>query len=219
MRYLCAGHHPDHDRICTFRRRNFEAVAGAFIEVLELAREMRLLQLGCVSLDGTHLRASASKDKNVTYERGSPIHRPPLFPSASSAGQLRAQVRGDVAELLQQAEAADREDQDPQKLPAEIARRAKLLAKMDQACAQMEARAQREGSAKGPAPKPPQETPEPDEQINLTDPDAHLMRKSKRESYTQSYNCHAGSPARRPPYSPPPPRWWMPMASSSWASA
>ena len=195
VRYLCADHHPDHDTICTFRRRNFEAVAGAFVEVLELAREMKLLKLGCVSLDGTHLKASASKDKNVTYER---------------AGQLREQLRLDVAGLLQQAEAADREDQDPQKLPEEIARREKLLEKMDQACAQLEARAEaraeaeradyerkvaaraaREGSAKGPEPKPPKDTPEPDEQINLTDPDAHLMRKSQRESYTQSYNAQA----------------------------
>lgn len=195
VRYLCADHHPDHDTICTFRRRNFEAVAGAFVEVLELAREMKLLKLGCVSLDGTHIHASASKDKNVTYER---------------AGQLREQLRGDVQELLAQAEAADREDQDPQKLPEEIARREKLLRKMDEACAQIEARAKaraqaeradyerkvaaragREGSAKGPEPKPPKDTPEPDEQINLTDSDAHLMRKSKRESYTQSYNCQA----------------------------
>jgi len=53
------------------------------------------------------------------------------------------------------------------------------------------AREQREGSAKGPKPKPPQATPEPDEQINLTDPDARLMRKSKREGYTQSYNAQA----------------------------
>jgi transposase len=195
VRYLCAGHHPDHDTICTFRRNNFEAMAGAFVEVLELARELKLLQLGCVSLDGTHLRASASKDKNVTYER---------------AGQLREQLRLDVAELLRQAEAADREDQDPQRLPAEIARREKLRQKMDEACAQIEtrararaeaeradyerkvaARAAREGSAKGPEPKPPKDTPEPDEQINLTDVDAHLMRKSKRESYTQSYNAQA----------------------------
>jgi transposase len=195
VRYLCAGHHPDHDTICDFRRRNFEAVARAFVEVLELAREMKLLRLGCVSLDGTHLRASASKDKNVTYER---------------AGQLREQLRLDVAELLAQAEKADREDQDPQKLPEEIARREKLLEKMERARAQLEARAKaraqaeradyerkvaaragREGSSKGPEPKPPKETPEPDEQINLTDPDAHLMRKSKRESYTQSYNAQA----------------------------
>jgi len=53
------------------------------------------------------------------------------------------------------------------------------------------ARAERQGSAKGPEPKPPRDTPEPDEQINLTDPDARLMRKSKRESYTQSYNAQA----------------------------
>jgi len=195
VRYLCAGTHPDHDTICTFRRQNLAAVAAAFVDVLELAREMKLLKLGGVSLDGTHLKASASKDKNVTYER---------------ACQLRAQLRLDVDELLAQAEASDREDADPQKLPKEIARREKLLGKMAAACAQLEARAQaraereraeyerkvaaraeRPGSAKGPAPKPPRETPEPDEQINLTDPDARLMRKSKREGYTQSYNAQA----------------------------
>jgi len=195
VRYLCADTHPDHDTICTFRRTNFEAVAAAFLEVLELARELKLLRLGTVSLDGTHLKASASKDKNVTYER---------------AQQLREQLRLDVAGLLQQAEQTDRQDEDPQKLPDEIARRNKLLQKMDAACAQLELRAkaraeveraeyerkvaardQREGSNKGPAPKPPRATPERDEQINLTDADAHLMRKSKREGYTQSYNAQA----------------------------
>jgi hypothetical protein len=101
-------------------------------------------------------------------------------------------------------------DEDPQQLPKEIARREKLLAKMDAACAQLEARAharaeqeradyegklaareQRAGSAKGPVPQPPSDTPAPDEQINLTDPDARLMRKNKREGYTQSYNAQA----------------------------
>ena len=195
VRYLCADTHPDHDTLCTFRRNNLEAVAAAFVDVLELARELRLLKLGCVSLDGTHIRASASKDKNVTYQR---------------ACELRAQLRLDVDALLAQAEASDREDTDPQALPKEIARREKLLGKMDTACAQLEARAQaraeveraeyerkvaaraeREGSAKGPEPKPPRATPEPDEQINLSDPDARLMRKSKREGYTQSYNAQA----------------------------
>jgi hypothetical protein len=79
-------------------------VAAAFGDVLELARELRLLKLGCVSLDGTHLRASASKDQNVTYQR---------------AGELRTQLRLDVDELLAQAERSDREDSDPQALPAE----------------------------------------------------------------------------------------------------
>ena len=195
VRYLTADTHPDHDTICTFRRNNFDAIAAAFVDVLELAQELKLLQLGTVSLDGTHLKASASKDKNVTYAR---------------AQQLRTQLRQDVNDLLAQAERADQTSDDPQALPQAIARREKLLAKMDAACARLEARAQaralaeradyeakvaaraqRAGSAKGPAPKPPVATPAPDEQINLTDPDARLMRKSKRESYTQSYNCQA----------------------------
>jgi hypothetical protein len=112
VRYLCADTHPEHDTICTFRRNNLEAVAAAFVDGLELARELRLLKLGCVSLDGTHLRASASKDQNVTCER---------------ASQLRAQLRLDVDARLAQAEASDREETDPQALPAEIARREKLL--------------------------------------------------------------------------------------------
>lgn len=195
VRYLTADTHPDHDTICAFRRNNLEAIAAAFVDVLELAQELKLLSLGTVSLDGTHIRASASKDKNVTYQR---------------AQQLRTQLRQDVKELLQQAEAADQRAEDPQRLPQEIARREKLRQKMDKACARLEqrakaraeqervdyerkvaARAQREGSAKGPEPQLPKDTPEPEAQINLTDPDARLMRKSKREGYTQSYNCQA----------------------------
>lgn len=195
VRYLCADTHPDHDTICAFRRNNVEAIAAAFVEVLELAREMKLLRLGAVSVDGTHITASASKDKNVTYER---------------AGQLRAQLRLDVDELMRQAEQADRREEDPQKLPEEIARREKLLRKMDEACTRLEQRAkdradaeradyegkvverdQREGRRKGPKPKPPSGRPGNDEQINLSDPDARLMRKSKRDSYTQSYNAQA----------------------------
>ena len=195
VRFLCANRHPDHDSICAFRRQNLDAIAAAFVDVLELARELKLLKLGTVSLDGTHIKASASKDKNVTYQR---------------AQELRTQLRQDVQQLLEQAESADQKSEDPQKLPKEIARREKLLAKMDTACAALEARAQaraeveraeyekklaareqREGSAKGPVPQPPRDTPEPDEQINLTDAESNLMRKSKREGYTQSYNAQA----------------------------
>ena len=194
VRYLTADTHPDHDTICAFRRNNMEAIAKAFVEVLELARELQLLKLGIVSLDGTHIKANASKDKNLTYER---------------AQQLRSQLKQDVQGLLQQAEQADQKDEDPQQLPAEIGRREKLLAKMEAACAQLEARAQaraqaeraeyerkvaqrqeREPSRRGPPPKPPQASnPGPNEQINLTDADARIMRKSQRESFQQSYNA------------------------------
>ncbi|HSY20088.1 MAG TPA: IS1182 family transposase [Candidatus Acidoferrales bacterium] len=182
VRYLTADTHPDHDTICAFRRNNLAAIAAAFVDVLELAKELQLLSLGMVSLDGTHLKANASKDKNVTYQR--------------------------AQELLHQAERADQPDQDPQPLPKELARREKLLEKMELACTRLEARAQARAAAQraeyerkvtarqerggaGPRPKPPSATPAPDEQINLTDPDARLMRKSKREGYTQSYNAQA----------------------------
>jgi transposase len=193
VRYLTADTHPDHDTICAFRRHNLEAIATAFVDVLELARELQLLQVGMVSIDGTHIQASAAKDKNLTYER---------------AQQLRFQLRQDVDQLLQQAEQADIKDEDPQKLPQEIARREKLLEKMEKACAQLEARArtraqaeraeyerkvavreQREGCARGAPPKPPETSPGPKEQINLTDADARLMRKNARDRYTQSYHA------------------------------
>ena len=193
VRYLTADTHPDHDTICAFRRHNLAAIARAFVDVLELARELKLLQVGVVSLDGTHIKANASKDKNLTYER---------------AQQLRTQLQQDVAQLLQQAEQADQREEDPQRLPREIARREKLLAKMEAACAQLEARAQaraqaeraeyerklaerqqREPGHQGAPPKAPEAGVEPKEQINLTDADARIMRKSRRESFSQSYNA------------------------------
>ncbi len=69
LRQLTSGAHPDHDTICKFRRENFEAFRGSFVDVLELARELKLLKLGNVSLDGTPLTANASIDPNVSYQR------------------------------------------------------------------------------------------------------------------------------------------------------
>jgi len=196
VRYLTADTHPDHDTICTFRRENVEAVSEALLGVLQLAREMGVLKVGRVSVDGTHIAANASKDRNVRYDR---------------AGELDEQLQADIAELMQQAEQADRSDEeDGQKLPDAVARRQTLRAKMQKAREQLEARArrqaeaeraayerklaereQRQGRSKGPAPKPPDPTPRDDQQVNLTDPDSGLMRKSKRSSYTQSYNAQA----------------------------
>ena len=197
VRYLTADTHPDHDTICKFRREHFEAIGEAFLQVLQLARELGLLKVGTVSVDGTQLAANASKDRNVRYDH---------------AGQLESQLRLDIAELMQEAERTDRsEDDDGQSLPDEIARRQKLRAKMQQARVQLERQAQaraeaaqaeyerklaereqRTGRRKARLPQPPAPscaTPDPQEQTNLTDPDSRLMRKSKRSSYTQSYNA------------------------------
>ena len=194
VRFLTANTHPDHDTICTFRRENFEAVSEAFLEVLQLARALRILKVGTVSVDGTHIKANASKDKNVRYDR---------------AGELDRQLQQDIAELLQQAEQTDRgEDNDGHSIPKEIARRERLVAKMQKAREDLEKRAKAraasepadyerkvrdrdERASKGKKIKPPKDTPDDREQTNLTDPESRLMRKSKREGYTQSYNSQA----------------------------
>jgi hypothetical protein len=99
--------------------------------VLLLARESGILQLGTVSIDGTKIDANASKIRSVRYDR---------------ATALRAKLAADIAALTAAAEAADAEDSDPQALPAEIARREALKAKLDAACARLEAE---EGTGRG----------------------------------------------------------------------
>jgi len=193
-RFIAANTHPDHDTIATFRRLNKAAFEAAFLEVLLLARESGLLRLGTVSIDGTKIDANASKIRSVRYDR---------------AQALRDKLAADIAELTKKAEAADAADEDPQALPAEIARRQALKEKLDAACARLEAEAKARAEAerpdyeekkavyeakkgrRGQPPKPPEETPPPDRQSNLTDPDSQLMRKSKHHEYRQAYNAQA----------------------------
>jgi len=201
VRYLTGNHHPDHDTICTFRRNNFTAISEAFVDVLELAKELKLLKLGNIALDGTHIKANASIDKNVTYER---------------AVEIREQLQLDIAELMNQAEKADQKESDSQKLPEEIARREKLVAKMDGAIEALKKRAvKQEEQAKenyqknlerrkkhkaktgkkprGYEPKEPRIKPEDsNQQCNLSDPESRVMRKNLRSGYTQSFNAQAG---------------------------
>ena len=189
VRLVAANTHPDHDTIATFRRENFEAIAACFLQVLLMAKELKLLKVGIVSVDGTKIDASASITKSVRYDR---------------AKQLVEQLKLDIAELMQQAENADGSGEvDPQRLPQEIARREALRDKLDAACKTLEARAKaraetklrerdkRKGRAKGKQPKAPDDKPKPDEQINLTDADSNIMRKSKRSEYRQAFNAQA----------------------------
>lgn len=193
-RFIAANTHPDHDTIATFRRTNKAAFEAAFLEVLLLARETGILKLGTVSIDGTKIDANASKIRSMRYDR---------------AQALRTKLAADIAELTAKAEAADAQDSDPQALPAEIARREALKEKLDAACARLEAEAKAQAEAERPEyeekkaaydakkgrrgrpPKPPDEMPPPDRQINLTDPDSQLMRKSQAHEYRQAYNAQA----------------------------
>ena len=196
VRFVAANSHPDHDTIATFRRENFAAVSESFLQVLLLAKELKLVKVGVVSVDGSKFEANASKHRSVTYER---------------AGELIDQLKLEIAALMEHAEAADGgADEDPQALPKEIARREALRDQLDAARRRLEAqakaraeaeradyeakvaaRAERKGRTKGKHPKPPDDTPRSDEQSNLSDPDSRLMRKSKRHEYRQAYNAQA----------------------------
>lgn len=195
VRYVTANTHPDHDTICKFRRENLAAVQAGFVEVLLLAKELKLLRVGRVSVDGTKVKANASRRRSIRYDR---------------AVQLREQLRGEVADLLGKAERADSADEvDPQQLPAGLARRARLATQLDAACARPErqakaqaqadqaeyerkaAREKRRGRAKGRRTRPPADTPAAESQVNLTDADSGLMRKNKRSEYQQAYNAQA----------------------------
>ena len=170
VRFVTANTHPDHDTIAAFRRQNRAAFEAAFLDILLIARQAGLLRVGTVSIDGTKIDASASKIRSVRYDR---------------ATELRAKLATDIAQLTTQAEAADAEDHDPQALPAELARREALKAKLDAACERMQDEARAEAEAARPAyeakkaaydakkgrrgrpPKPPEDTPPPERQRPL----------------------------------------------------
>ena len=127
FRFIAANDHPDHDTIATFRRRFLKEIEALFVKVLLLAREMGVLKMGTVALDGTKIHANASRHSALSYEH---------------AGKIEAQLKAEVAELLAKAEAADAvEVPDGMSIPEELARREERLRKIDEARAKIEARA------------------------------------------------------------------------------
>lgn len=172
VRFIAANSHPDHDTIAKFRRDNGSAFEAAFTQLLLLARELGLLKVGMVSVDGTKIDANASKIKSLRYDR---------------ICSLREKLAGDIAELMAKAEAADATDADDGlSLPEEIIRRKRLSAKLDAAARRLEEAAGNDHD--GDDPPPP---PNPGQQTNLTDPDSAIMRKSARHEYRQAYNAQA----------------------------
>jgi transposase len=199
FRFIAANDHPDHDTIATFRRRFLKQIEGLFVQVLELAREMGMLKLGTVALDGTKIHANASRHSALSYEH---------------AGKIEAQLKAEVAELLARAEAADAADvPDGMSIPDELARREERLAKLAEARARIEARAKerferekaeheaklaaREAKAEatgkksgGKPPQPPVEGARPTDQINLTDEASRIMPVAGG-GFEQCYNAQA----------------------------
>ena len=185
FRFMACNRHPDHDTLANFRKRFGGEFESAFVQVLQVARENQLSRFGTVSLDGTKIHANASRHSALSY---------------AHAEKIEAQLRAEVQELMQLAEAADQSSlPDGVRLPEEIKRREDRLAAIAAAKAKIEARAKerhereqaeyqakmsaREVKAKAPGrkpggkpPQPPQAGPHADEQVNLTDEDSRIMK-------------------------------------------
>ena len=198
FRYVAANTHPDHDTLATFRRRFLKEVEELFVQVLVLAREMKLLKLGHIALDGTKIKANASKHSALSW---------------AHANRIEAQLRQEVQTLLTLAEKSDRAlVPDGMDVPAEIARRedrlgaiAKAKLKIEQRAAERHQIEQQEFEAKlakrqaqrdagkkprGNDPEPPEAGPRDGDQVNLTDDESRIM-PSSGGGFEQAFNAQA----------------------------
>ncbi len=199
FRFIAANEHPDHDTIAAFRRRFLQQIGTLFVQVLGVAREMGVLKMGTVALDGTKIHANASRHSALSYEH---------------AGKIEAQLQAEVADLMAKAEAADQADvPDGMSIPEELARREQRLAMIAKARATIEARAKerhareraeheaklatREAKSaatgkkpRGRPPVPPVEGPLPTDQVNLTDEASRIM-PVPGGGFEQCYNAQA----------------------------
>jgi len=201
FRVLAADQHPDHDTIAEFRRRHLEALAALFIQVLRLCQKAGLVKLGHVSLDGTKVRANASKHKAMSYAR-----------MEKNVIELEAEVK----RLLAEAEAIDEaedgrygKDRHGDELPEDLRYKQGRLAKIKEAKEALEREArdraeqqrleqdnkrqQREASGehRGRPPKAPSEKPKGKAQYNFTDPESRIMKDGATKAFEQCYNCQA----------------------------
>jgi len=205
FRVIAAEQHPDHSRISEFRQVHLEALSGLFVQVLQLCQAAGLVKLGHVALDGTKMKANASKHKAMSYER-------------MQKDEQRLQAK--VAELLAGAQKADAEedesygkDRHGDELPEDLRRAKNRLAKIRALKTALEAEAQqqkeeseaasRDNGGDDPPPsansspslpkhKIPvdkQGTPTPKAQRNFTDPESRIMKTG--DGYVQGYNCQA----------------------------
>jgi len=199
VRMLCAGQHPDFRSIGRFRKRHLDALGELFVQALRLCAQAGLVGLGALALDGTKLRANASRHKAMSYERMS-----------KAEGELEgeiAELRARAAELLERAEATDEAEDERfgerrgDELPDELACRESRLAKIREAKAALEAeaaerdrarreQAEREGRRvrRRDDDEPPK--PEPRAQRNFTDSQSKIM-KTADGSFAQCFNAQA----------------------------
>jgi transposase len=181
FKVLAAGNEPDFRTISDFRKIHLSALQGLFEQVLELALESGTVKLGRVSLDGTKVKANASKHKAMSYGR---------------AQEKQRQLREEVQDLLAQAAAADEEEdrrhgnRRGDELPDELRRRTTRLAKIQQAKKVIEQRAREKAAAEGKSAAAVQQAkPGEKDQYNFTDPESRIMKGA--DGFVQGYNAQA----------------------------
>lgn len=202
FRVICAGAHPDHTRISEFRRIHLKAIESLFEQVLKLCAKSKLVKLGHIAIDGTKMKANASKHKAMSYER---------------MKKQEAELKEKVRKLLEAAEAADAEEDAAHgagvrgdELPEELRRSKDRLAKIRAAKAALEAEAkankEREDAVAtksddddtpdGPSALPTHKVPaykdgrpKPKAQRNFTDPDSRIQKAGT--NFVQGYNAQA----------------------------
>jgi transposase len=208
FRYLSADAHPDHDTLSEFRKRHLEALAGLFTQALLLCEKAGLVKLGHVSIDGTKIKANASKHKAMSYAR---------------MGETEQRLKAEIEALLQQAEDVDAAEdarygkgKGGDELPEELARRESRLQKIAQAKAELEQEAREKAERKRieaeaklagrreqeeragkkkrgrepVVPDPEQAQAEAKAQRNFTDPESRIMPDgANKGSFVQGYNA------------------------------
>lgn len=197
---IVAGDPPDFRTISEFRRRHLEGLAALFVQVLRLAEKAGLVKLGHVALDGTKIKANASKHKAMSYDR---------------MRKREAELKAEVDRWLEAAEAADREedklygDRRGDEMPDWVADKQRRLERIRQAKAALEAEAKAaaeaeiavrteaeakrktEGGGKrsGKRPAPVKAEPDGKSQRNFTDPESRIQKT--KDGYIQGYNAQA----------------------------
>jgi len=177
FRVLAAGNEPDFRTIADFRKRHLAALRGFFEQVLQVARDLGTLRVGRIALDGTKVKANASKHKAMSFGRMKDKAR---------------QLRDEVTQLLEQAEATDAaEDAEygadvrGDELPAALQRRESRLQRIREATRALKARAKEDAAAAGQPSDSAQ--PDPKAQYNFTDPESRIMKGP--DGFVQAYNA------------------------------
>lgn len=207
FRMLSGDQHPDHDSIADFRKRHLDAFKGLFAQTVKVAREAGLADLTHVAVDGSKIKANASKHKAMSYDR---------------MQEAEKELQAEIERILAEAEACDKEEdarfgkgRRGDELPKELQRREDRLKKIREAKERLEERARAEaaerardaeqkiatrrereaatgqkvGGRQPEVPNPDESRPDPKAQSNFTDPDSRIMKDGATKEFTQAYNA------------------------------